>query len=227
MRALALLALLLAGSVNAAPTCVLIGDSIMSAVFPSTVNGPQGSVQQSAPHIIQNEGDVYIRNISSPGAALGASDFTGFGNVKPTIDMISGVFKHYDCIIVQAGTNDFGRSIHPDVMSSSLNTILSTAKAAGKKVLVVDLTYRHNENTPNTAGFNLHTYRMNRAILCMGYYPDICTYANRTGGVFDTYDPTLYDAKEVADGKALHLNAKGNREYANWVISVAKQNNVF
>lgn len=226
MRALALLALLLAGSVNAAPTCVLIGDSIMSSVHRSAIDGPYGDVKESASSIIQDEANVFIRNISSPGASLGSPDATGFGNVKPTLDMIGGMFNYYNCIIIQAGTNDFGRSIRWEDMVSSLRKIMDVAKANNKKVLMTDLIYRSNENQVNSTSYNMHNYRYLRAVVC-NEYAGTCFFASRTGTVFDTYTPELYDANEIGKNYALHLNAAGHREYANWVISAAKKNNIF
>jgi hypothetical protein len=89
----------------AASTWIVVHDSIME--------GPAGGVESgNALHLVAEERNVCFKKIGSSGAALGATDFTGFNNddILPTIDRIGGAFSAYKGIIIQAGTNDFGSS---------------------------------------------------------------------------------------------------------------------
>lgn len=219
-------ALLLPITANAAKTCILVGDSIMSDVSTSVIGGTSGHANQLAASLIQSERNVIIRNISSPGASLAAKNFTGFGNVNQTINMIGGLFSYYNCIIIQAGTNDFGRSEKWEDMVVSLRAVLSNARNMKKRVIMTDLVYRANERTLNKLGYNIDTYRWFRAIVC-NEYADVCTFVNREGTVFAKLDKSLYDANEAAKGTELHLNAKGHRAYADWLMKAAATAKIF
>lgn len=210
---------------NAAKTCILFGDSIMSNVSPSSIGGPTGKAMELAANRSQMEADVIIRNLSSPGNSLGGSTYS-FSNGAQLIRQIAGFYNFYDCIIVQAMTNDFGRSVPWQESVASLNAIIQEAARTNKKVMVMDAVYRWNEETPNSLGHTLGVYRWNIAIAC-GMQSNTCIWASRTGTVFDSAAPELYSAQEVEDGKILHLNAEGHRRYADWMMYEAAKNKLF
>lgn len=217
--------LVFAASAQAAKTCILMGDSIMSNVAPSTIGGPTGKSMELAANRAQMEADVIIRNISSPGNSLGGSTFS-FSNGAQWVAQIAGAFNFYNCVIVQAMTNDFGRNIPWQDSVAALNAIITEVKKSGRKVMVMDAIYRQNEATPNALGHTLAVYRWNIAIAC-GMQPDTCIWASRSGTSLDQGLPELYDPKEVQDGKMLHLNAEGHRRYADWMMYEAAKNGLF
>lgn len=207
-------------------TCILIGDSIMSDVSASSIGGPNGRAVELASHLITARTNVIIRNISSPGNALGANDYSGFGNVTPTINMIGGVFSYYQCIIVQAATNDFGRSIPWEDSVASLRRIITLAKNGGKKVLMVDPIWRRNENVKNSLGHTLGTYRFMLAVACQEQ-PTTCYWVGRNANFDSANGKKYYDMNEQAAGTELHLNAAGQSAWADMVIRVAKDKKIF
>lgn len=215
----------------AAQTWVLIGDSIMSLVSPSKVNGPEGHANQQAAFLIQKERNVNLRNVSSPGNSLGNKDFSGFAggsNAKAILETIGGVFNYYNGVIVQVGTNDFSRSVPWADTVTGLRHILNQARAMNKKVLVMEPIWRRDQNVKNAAGNTLDTYRFFIYIVCTNEYPDICRYASRSSSALaDERAAKFYDANEVAKKKELHLNAAGQRAYANWVKLEAAKNGFF
>lgn len=222
----ALLSALVSLPVHAATTCVLIGDSIMSGVSPSVIGGPNGRAVELAASVITTRRQVIIKNISSPGNALGPSDYSGFGNVIPTLQMIGGTFSAFNCIIVQAGTNDFGRNININDTTNSLRRIANFAKNNNKKLIVVDPIWRRNEATKNTQGNPLSTYRFYMAIVCQEF-PTTCTWVPR-GPTFDSASASkYYDANERAAGTELHLNAAGQAAWADIVIRKAAEKKIF
>lgn len=207
-------------------TWVLIGDSIMSAVSPSTINGPAGTVQQMTASLLQNERGICIRNLSSPGASLGAGGAIGYANITPTLDVLAGIFGYVHGIIVTAGTNDFGTNLNPAQTADSLRRILAWGSKYKRKVLVMDLPYRQKETVKNKIGHALDSYRWVRGVVC-NEYKTTARFATREGTPFATFTPSLYDPAEVAAGGALHLNAAGNRAFADWIKAHAAQGGLF
>lgn len=69
-------------------TWILMGDSIMSAVSPATINVPLGSSKQLTAFLLMNEKNFSIRNISSPGISFGHADFTGWRNKTKVTDTL-------------------------------------------------------------------------------------------------------------------------------------------
>lgn len=164
MRLMLAVALVLAALPSVAcassKTWIVIGDSIMSYTADGTSN-------QHALTLVHGERSIFIRNISSPGAALGAKDATGF-NTQATVETLktlSGFFGYYDGIIVQAGTNDYGRSISVNDTLDGLRRILDTAKAHGKKVLILDPIWRAGEEAPNALPLQAQTLRSTASFL--------------------------------------------------------------
>lgn len=212
--AIALLALA-SFTANAGPTWVVIGDSILSSVS-------GGTSKTNALHLVSTERDVTFRNLASPGAALGQSDYTGFNNTR-TIDamkQIGGAYNFYHGIVIQALTNDFGRSIPWENTVTGLSQIMDYARANGKKVMVLDPIYRDNENTPNGQGDVLNTYRYMAFIVCTQDYGDICHFAHRSNTVLGS-QTDYYTPDEVANNRRLHPNVTGHRKLADWIKAEA------
>jgi hypothetical protein len=211
---------------QAAKTCIMFGDSIMSEVYPSTVGGPNGKAMELASNRAQMEADVIIRNLSSPGHAL-AGPTHSFANGVDLMREVGGMFGYYSCLIIQAGTNDFKRNVPWQDTVASLNAMLSEAQAKGKKVLVMDAIWRRDEATPNALGHTLAVYRWNIAIKC-NEYPGTCFFATRNGTYLnDSSASPLYNANEVENGNELHLNAEGHRRFADWMMYEAAKNSLF
>lgn len=223
ISALILSAMFSAYSGAATKTCVLIGDSIMSGVA-------DGTSGQHALTLIQAERDVMIRNLSSPGASLAATDATGFNyaGITESLDHIGGVFGAVNCIIIQAITNDYGRSASWNAVNSSLGRILEYAKAKGKKVLVLDPIWRADEGIVNSAGMTLYDYRVRLSIVCSVGYADVCRFASRSNTVLgSSAGSAYYSAYEIAQGKQLHPNAAGHRLLATWIETEAAAAGLF
>lgn len=201
-------------------TFLLFGDSIMSSVSPSVVGGNNGAAYELASHLVQEECNVIIKNLSSPGHSIGGPKHS-FANGVDLMREFGGMFSAYDGVILQAGTNDFGRSIPLADTIASLTAILKEAQQAGKKVLVMDSLWRWNEAVSNAQGYTLGGYRWSVATTC-NQYPGVGYFGTRTGSVFDNASASpLYSADEVATGHELHLNAAGHRAYADWLKSKA------
>lgn len=220
IRFMALILALACSQVIAAPmqTCLVVGDSIMSSVS-------DGNAQQMATYLIQSERNVSIRNLSSPGAALGAKDLTGYNSSTfiAELSRIGGAWSAYNCIIVQAGTNDYGRSIPWGDTVTGLIGILDHAKALGKKVLVLDPIWRSGEDTPNSIGNTLNTYRYFMFLVCAdAKYQSMCHFAHRENTIMGTTSgASFYSAEEVSLGKQLHPNVAGHRYLADWIKAEA------
>ena len=210
----------------AAQTWIMLGDSIMSGVSPSVLNGPQGTSVQMATHIIERDRNIVIRNLSSPGHSLAATDHTGFGNIVPSLLNVGGFWSAYNGIIIQAGTNDFSRSSKWEDEVTSLRLIMNHAKALNKKVLMMNIPYRDDQEVPNALGHVLDTYKFFGYLVCLEY-PGTCYYGALDNTTLAVRTPSLYDPAEVAQGKALHLNAAGHAEYARWVKAQAALHNLF
>lgn len=211
----------------AAQTWIMLGDSIMSGVSPSVLNGPAGTSVQMATHIIERDRNIIIRNLSSPGHSLAATDHTGFGNIVPSLKNIGGFWSAYNGIIIQAGTNDFSRSSKWEDEVVSLRLILNHAKTMKKKVLMMGIPYRDDWQTLNALGYDLNTYRFFAYLVCVEF-PGTCFYGTMDGQTtLAVRTPSLYDPAEVAQGKALHLNAAGHAEFARWVKAQAAIHNLF
>lgn len=220
---LAFILLYSGASVAATKTCVLIGDSIMSAVS-------DGSSNQLALSLVQNERDVIIRNIASPGASLAATDYTGYNSTQilDTLNRIGGMFSAYNCVIIQAGTNDFGRSANWTDTVTSLRRILTHSRAMSKKVMVLDPIWRANEDVLNSAGGNLNTYRYMTYLVCSQEFSDICHFASRLNTPMGTSAGSAnYSAAEVAAGTQLHPNVAGHRYLADWIKAEAAAAGLF
>ena len=213
--------LIFSSPVFAMQTWILMGDSIMSSVSPSKINGPIGSAKQLTAFHLMNERDVSIRNISSPGVSLGHKDFTGWNNsqkVYDTLSTIGGGFSAYNGIIVQVGTNDFGRNVHWGDTVTGLRHILNHAKALNKKVMVMEPIWRRNQDVKNSLGFTLDTYRFFMYLVCMQEFPNNCHYASRSSSSLATASASKYfDPAEVKAKSEVHLNAAGHRAYADWI----------
>lgn len=214
----ALLLIFIASTVTAAPkTWIVVGDSIMS-------EASNGDAQDMATFLIQSEKDVSIRNISSPGAALGAKDFTGYNSDQFVAELarIGGAWSAYHGIIVQAGTNDYGRSIPWADTVEGLRRILSHAKAMNKKVIVLDPIWRAGEDTPNSVGNTLNTYRYFMYLVCVNEYAGTCHFASRMNTIMGTASgASFYKASEVAADTQLHPNVAGHRYLADWIKAEA------
>lgn len=207
---------LLTANAQASQTWIVIGDSILSAV-------PQGTASQLALNLVGAERDVIFKSIASPGAALGVTDQTGFNNATTlnAIKQISGYFGAYNGIIVQAGTNDYGRALNWGDTSNSIKAIIARAKADGKKVLVLDPIWRAGEDTANAQGNTLNTYRYFMFLACNDE-PTVCFFAHRENTVMGTSaGAAYYDVNEVATGTQLHPNVTGHRKLADWIKAEA------
>jgi lysophospholipase L1-like esterase len=212
---------------NPMQTWIIMGDSIMSAVSPAKVDGPSGLSSHMTANLLMNEKNISIRNISSPGNSIGHSDSTGFGNtasVTQSLDRIAGFFSFYNGIIIQAGTNDYGRSVSLSTFNKSLEGILSYAKARNKKVLLMEPIWRRNEGVKNKEGLVLSDYSKAMQSLCYKYNT-ICHFAERKNSKLATINSSGYfDANEVKAKGELHLNAFGHRAYADWIkLEAAKK----
>jgi lysophospholipase L1-like esterase len=202
-------------------TWILMGDSILSAVSPTQINGKHDNSNKLAAFHLMNESNVSIRNISSPGISLGHSNLTGWNNrnkVTDTLGTIGGAWSAYNGIIIQAGTNDFGRSVHWRDTVTSLRYILNHAKALNKKVMVMEPIWRRNEQVQNNLGFTLDTYRFFMYIVCVNEFPETCHYAFRNNSpLVDSRASKYFDGSEIKSQNELHLNAAGHRAYADWI----------
>ncbi len=212
---------------NPMQTWIIMGDSIMSAVSPSKVDGPSGLSSQMTANLLMNEKNISVRNISSPGNSIGHSDSTGFGNtvsVTQSLDRIAGFFSFYNGIIIQAGTNDFGRSVSLSTFNKSLEGILSYAQSRNKKVLLMEPIWRRNESVKNQQGLTLNDYSKSMRTLCTKY-SSYCHFAERTNSKLGTSNSYVYfDANEIKAKGELHLNASGHRAYTDWIkLEAAKR----
>lgn len=216
--------LLGAGTAMAASdTWIVIGDSIMSGAS-------QGTAKQFSLNLVSNERNVIFKNMASPGAALGATDFTGFNSqsVIENIGRTGGFFSAYKGVLIQAGTNDFGRSIPLADVSQSVRRIAGAARITKKKVLVLEPIWRSNENVKNKLGLTLNSYRETIRKVCQVEFKDVCYFASRTSTIMGTVNgKSHYDAGEVAKGNQLHPNVKGNRYLADWIKLEARKANYF
>lgn len=224
MRAvIALLMALACAPAFSQQTWAVVGDSIMSEAM-------DGTAQQMATHLIQSERDVSIRNLSSPGAALGAKDSTGYNSAQFIAELtrLGGMFSAYQGLIIQAGTNDYARAIPWADTIEGLRRILSHAKATGKKAIVLDPIWRAGEELPNSLGHTLNTYRYFIALVCVNEYAGTCHYAPRSNTIMGTASgASFYGASEVAQGKQLHPSAAGHRYLADWILSEAARAGFF
>lgn len=204
-------ALFFSVAANAAQPVIVIADSIGS-------NIAQGQASQHFLSLVQNERDVLFRVIGSPGSSLGSTDKTGFNSqrVADAIDLISGTYGWYSKLIVQAGTNDFGRSVPLDATVTSLRRILDKVREDGKQAYVLDPIYRDGENVPNAQGHTLNVYRYYSAVVCQQEYGDVCKFVPRSTSGMGSLNND-YDSTEVALGKRLHPNVTGNRKLADWI----------
>lgn len=197
-------------------TWVVIGDSILSSV-------PQGTAAQLALHLVSAERNVIFKNISSPAAALGISDGSGFNSINTTntLTEIAGYYAAVDGIVILAGTNDFSRNVPWGDTVASLRRILDWAKALNKKVLILDPIWRADESVPNAAGNVLNIYRYFIATVA-GEYPGVAFFGHRENTLLGTSAGAAnYDATEVSTGKQLHPNVNGHRLLANWIKAEA------
>jgi lysophospholipase L1-like esterase len=208
-------------------TWIILGDSIMSGVSNSTINGPDGKAKDLAANIVMNSRNISIRNLSSPGNTIGSKDHTGFGDVLATsaaLNMVGGYWTAFDGIIIQAGTNDFGRDLHWAETVHSLRNIMGYSRAMHKKVMIMEPIWRFNQDQPNKKGFTLDTYRFFMYLVCVQENPDICRYADRTlSGLADANSRKYFGANEQASSLELHLNAEGQKKYAEWIMSSASK----
>lgn len=191
--------------------CVVLGDSIMC-----TVSG--GVANQHALSLIQNEKDVFIKNMSTGGNALGAANPAGYNNSYMTsvLDNMGGFMAiGVDVIIVQAGTNDHGLNINWGDTYNSLVRILTWARSKGKKVLVLDPIWKENEDTPNASGFTLNTYRYFMAY-ATSQFTDCAWFAHRENTILGTSAGASYFEPTEAPNRT-HLTAAGQRKYADWI----------
>lgn len=208
------------------PTWLLFGDSIMSTVYPSVVGGPQGKAIELTATRVTLQSDIIIRNLSSPGHALGGPGHS-FSNGVELMREMGGLFSSYNGTIVQALTNDFGLSVPVAETKKSLNAIILESRRLKRPVIVMDAIWRWNEETPNKQGLTLESYR-NAARDTCNLYPGTCYFFSREGTVFNSASAIkLYTPNETSKGIALHLNAEGHRRYADWMILQAAKNRLF
>lgn len=206
---------LVASLADASQTWIVIGDSIMSDIYATPASA-------STVHLLQAERDVMIRNISSPGAALGKADASGYNEpgVVDTISRIGGLFGWYNGVIIQAGTNDFGRNVHWGDTVTAMRRILDKIRLDNKRAIVLDPIYRDGETVANALGYNLDTYRYFMFLVCATEYPDVCHFAHRAHTDMGSFNNN-YASSEVASGMRLHPNAAGHRKLANWIKAEA------
>lgn len=196
-------------------TWVVIGDSLMS-----TVSG--GVASQHALHLLAAEKDIFFKNLSVPGQALGVVGGSGFHNAY-MVDQLTNLDGYFGAgfkgIIVQAGTNDHGRNVNWGDTYNSLIRILTYARAHGKKVLVLDPIWKEQELVPNASGWDLNTYRyfMNYAV---SLYTDCAFFAQRANTVLGTSAGAAYFDPAEAPNRT-HLLATGQRKYADWIKAEA------
>lgn len=212
-------ALFASAAASASQPVILIADSIGS-------NIAEGQASQHFTSLVQNERDVLFRVIGSPGSSLGSTDKTGFNSQRTidAIDLIRGTYGWYSKLIVQAGTNDFGRNVPVANTVESLRRILDKVRADGKQAFVLDPIYRDGENIPNSVndsicpnGQNtLNCYRFYMSVVCSQEYSDICTFVPRSTSGMGSLSNN-YDSAEVAQNKRLHPNVTGNRKMADWI----------
>lgn len=200
----------------------------MSAVSPTVLDGKHGTANQLTSHLLMSEKNISIRNISSPGNSISHRNYTGFGDtpsVTASLDRIGGFLGFYNGIIIQAGTNDFGRDVHPSNVVKSLRGILKYAKSKNKKVMVMEPIWRRDETVKNKLGFDLNAYRETMKKVCVNEYPTICHYASRQNSKLSNSSASKYfDGNEVKAKGELHLNAAGHRAYADWIkLEAAKK----
>ena len=219
MKRFVLLAILLFSSATNAATCALIGDSI-SAGYGLT------APQERFAYLLQSENELVIKDLSSPGASLGAAPPFGFNStaIRGQLSNLKGFFNAIDCIIVQAGTNDYGGSASPGVplknTMASLKRIMQWARTNGKKVLVLEPIWRAGETANNGQGRPLDHYRYGMYVVCVTQNSDVCTFAHKEGSVMGTSAAaTYYLHGEVGAGKQLHPDAAGHRALADWIAS--------
>jgi len=207
----------LSGGAHSSQTWVLLGDSIMSGVA-------DGRASQLATHLVAAERNVVIKSIAAPGNSLGSTDHTGYNNslTVAALALVGGPYSAYNGIIIQAGTNDYGRSIPYDQTIAGLRVIMNHARALNKRVLLLDPIWRAGEDNPNALGHTLNVYRWVMAVTCIQEYGDICRYAPRGDTVMgSSAGAANYAAAEVAAGAQLHPNAQGHRLIADWIIRSA------
>jgi lysophospholipase L1-like esterase len=204
-------------------TCILLGDSIDSYAV-------DGRSSDLAAHLIEAERNVVIRNLSSPGASLGGTGPYGFNspNVVETLDRLCGFFRYCDCVIIAAGSNDFGTSsVTWANVEQSVTRILDWAQERRRKVLMLDLIWRatYENETPNHMGMRWAQFRTARGALCTAR-ARICTFAPRPQA-FNVATPSLFAAEEQQSGGLTHLNAAGHRVRATWIEEAADGAGVF
>lgn len=228
---LALLLSLFAAHANANMTCILFGDSIGSTVA-------QGTANQHFLHLLTAERNVFFRSVASPGATLGHSDYTGFNSQRAVeiINQVRGLYGWYGCVIIQAGTNDFGRDDPVSVTKTveSLRRILAKVRADGRKALVMEPIYRDGENTPNSVndalcgatGNTLNCYRYFMGVVCQQEYGDVCHFAKRSNTPMGALNNN-YSSVEVMNQERLHPNAVGHRKMADWIKAEAAAAGIF
>lgn len=206
-----------AGMANAT-TCALVGDSIS--------HGFGVTPQSRFAHLLQVENALSIKDLSSPGAALGLAPPFGFNSdaINGQLSTLLGFFNAIDCVIVQAGTNDYGGSASPgtplESTMASLTRITAWARANGKKVLVLEPIWRAGETANNGQGRTLDHYRYGLYVVCVTQNSDVCIFAPKEGSSMGTsLAAAHYLPAEVSNNKQLHPNVTGHRKLADWIAN--------
>lgn len=195
-------------------TCVWVGAS--SDVFTA-----DGVAHDNVQHLIQQERNVVILNISVGGQGIATDGgFNGTSFIQ-SLDRLSGEGDAIDCIIITAGGNDF-RGQTWGAVRSGLIAIFDWARDNEARVLLVDLPWRSANETgvSPTMGIDYATYRERRAALCRPR--PFCKFAERPP-IFDEATPSLYAERERPDDLT-HFNPAGQRRRANWIMREADDN---
>lgn len=194
--------------------CIVIGDSILGG------DVPQGIASDMALSIITHDRDVSFKNLSSPGAALGVTDSTGFNNTEviTTIRRLGGFFARWDSIMVMAGVNDYNRSVKWQDMVDSLRRIITYAATftPARKVIVFDPIWKAGEDANNSLGYSLNTYRYFLYLVTLEF--GNASFAHRENTIMGTSaGAAFYDSAEVAAGTQMHPNVAGHHNLADWI----------
>lgn len=192
---------------------VVLADSITT----SPSNGADPRTLQW-PIITQSRG-VAFTPLGGPGAAIGGSALIDYGSTTLPDDITRACGYLYYCagVIVQAGVNDWVRSVPWNAQAASYTRIMDWAQATGRKVLMIELIFDEvgdGGGSPNNAGNTLDAIRGNRYLMCAAR-PTVCIYVPRPANEFRERTAGYY----ISDGR--HLTVAGRRAYATWIEGAA------
>jgi hypothetical protein len=185
---------------QAANRVIFITDSMHSQTYGTTLP------RQMALHIVQQQTDVVVHNLGSPGGkVVGDATLPGAESLISTAKFIKGQFGAQS-VVITIGSNDFGLNTPLATYKAAYKKLVTDLKALGLPVMCVAPVWRYDQDIPNQQGLVLQNY--------IAATQQACAEAN---GFFVTFPAD--SATQFADG--LHFNPTGHNAFAQWLINLA------